>query len=990
MAFSGEYAADEIIIKLVGSAGRDKLEKMTAPLGGQNPQFIKGVNLWVLKVPTGKVPIIATTLLRHPDIEFIEPNYIVRTQGAPKDPDWPQQSYLTNIQLPQAWDTTTGSPSVIVAVIDTGVEVNHPELARKLWKNPGETGKDARGRDKATNGLDDDGDGYVDDVMGWNTVGGDNQVQDDHGHGTHVAGIIAAEANNGQGIAGVSWGAGVLPIKALDHTGAGTFSQVAEAIVFAADHGATIINLSLGAPGTSPVLNNAILYAQARGALVVAAAGDTGGPGVYYPAALPNVVAVGATDAKNQRASLSTTGDRLDLVAPGVDVYSTWLAGRFQRLSGTSASAAHVSGVAALLAGQPRFDTADKMREALLGSALDLGAKGRDANYGYGLLQAYNALNYVPGKGVVTPTPAPTLGPTPTPYRGPLIALATQDLFAQNTIAVQNCTATNPANAHSPPSFDGIVGSCRFTNAGSWTYNNVQDTAFANIRSAALTVRFYVTNWVNDQIIVEISPDNGANWYTVATFQAGAPPPTALTYYTYDALTYLGTPTQVNNANVRFRVALVTGLDTNLTVYSDQMSLTVGDTFPPLPTPTAPAPAPTRAPSAGDPHVNYVALADQCATCHRGHTASGIVLRELWPEQNVCFKCHTGGGTGTNVQPAFTSYTNTATRFFKHDIALNDGRHRVGENSGPQFGGGNRHVECEDCHEPHKATRADAAPAAPMLPPELKTVSGVDPVWTASGSPSSFNWMSQAQREYQVCFKCHSSFTALPTYAPDGYQQTSSTTGQIVANGLRKLTSTDPLQVLDTRDLARAFNPYNASFHPVAAKGRSTWARGYVGGWGPNSLTFCSDCHTNANPALGATGPHGSPRLHLLDGAFDYVTVMPNGNGAFATPNNQVCFKCHSYATYVAGGSNADTQFGFHQFHNGGQGTFGTVCYTCHNSHGSEQQHLINFDTNFVTPYAGYNSQNSWVPNGSGHGTCYITCHTPGGDTIDHGTGKAY
>ena len=956
------------------------------PLGGTNPRQLKGLNVWVIKVPPGKVGQVMAMLVRNPEIAYVEPNYILRTKGTPNDPGFTQQPYLANIQAPQAWDIATGSSKVIVAVIDTGVDVTHPDLAAKIWKNPGETGLDAKGKDKATNGIDDDGDGYVDDVMGWSTVANNNQVQDDNGHGTHVAGIIAADTNNGQGIAGVSWGARIMPIKAMDSSGVGTFSQVAEGITFAADHGAKIINLSVGAPGTSQLLNDAVSYAQAHGALVVAAAGDSGTPGIYYPAALPNVIAVGATDINNVRASFSPTGDRLDLVAPGVDIYSTWMTGTYRLVSGTSASAAHVSGVAALLAGRPKFDTAAKVRAALLGSALDLGAKGKDPLYGNGLVQAYDALNYTPGVGRATPTPSPTLGPTPTPYSGKIGILSVNYLWAQTSQTVSSGTIVN-----APNSLDGQFNN-QFaawttqlgTPGGAWTFNNLQDTTITNFSGASVELRFSVSGWVDDQFAVQVY--DGVKWSPVVTYTSAYPPPVVASTVAYNVYPALDTQTKVNAAQIRFIGAAVIGATDNITISVDGVRLAIEAPIPTpavQPTPTLVPPPVTRTPIATDPHVSYTLTTDECAACHRSHTASGIEIRKTWPEQNLCFGCHTNGGSGTNVQPAFTSYTNTATSFFKHDISMNNGVHRVGENTGASFVGANRHVECEDCHEPHKATRTNATPAAPMLPPEQKMVEGVDPVWVASGPPSSFIWMNQAQREYQVCFKCHSSFSSLPTYQPDGYQETSNTAGQIVANGLGKLTSTDPLQVLDMRDLARAFNPYNTSFHPVIAKGRNTWAGGYVTGWGPNSMTYCSDCHTNAIPAQGTTGPHGSPRLHLLDGLFDYVTVMPNGNASYAAPNYQVCFKCHSYSTYVQGGSGG-TQFSFHQYHNGGSGTFTTVCYACHNSHGSEQQHLINFDTTFVTPLPGYNSQTAWVPNGAGRGTCYLTCHTPGGGTVTH------
>lgn len=990
-----EFVADEVLVKLrLGyslEAIEDSFDESMGDVEVENDdeELASSLGVFIFKVPAGQVAQIIATLQSNPAVEFAEPNYIAQAFFTPDDPDFGQQPYLWNIQVPQAWDVTTGSPGVVVAVIDTGVDVAHPDLATKIWSNLGEIGTDPSGNDKRTNGADDDGDGYVDDWQGWNTVANTASVLDDHGHGTHVAGIIAADTNNMQGMAGVAPGALIMPLKALDSTGFGTYAQVAEAILYAADHGAQVINLSLGGPSPSGLLEAAIDYAYTHGSIVIAAVGDSGSLGVNYPANYPNVVGVGATDSNSQLASFSTYGDAVNLVAPGVDIYSTYPSDTYAQFSGSSMAAAHVSGVAALLASLPQFDTPDKIRAALQSSAADFGDPGWDMYYGFGLVQAFAAMNYAPG-GTPTQTPTalptetPTLGPTPTDAGGVEI-LAINDLWAQTSMARSNCTATNEANAYSPQAFDGTSGYCQFTAAGNWTYNNIQNTTLTTVTSATLTVRFYTANWVSDQIFVEIS-NNGAAWNTVATFQTGSAPPTALTYYSYDVSAWITAPTQANNAQVRFRVAAVSGLDANLRIYSDQIRLTLSDVYAPQPTPTAPAPAPTNVPGAADPHVYYNASTGSCAACHRTHTAQGIVLRQTSPEENVCFACHRSGGTGANVQPAFTSYTNTATRYFKHDIGLTNGVHRVGENTGASFGGASRHNECEDCHDPHEATRGSAS--APFLQRVMNYIGGVNPNWTAAGAPASYTWLPQAEREYQACFKCHSSFTTLPTYQPDGWSGTA-----YVANGLPKLASGNASQVLDSRDLAREFNPYNASFHPVAARGRNTTiaAGAFVAGWSANSMVYCTDCHTNATPATGGNGPHGSPRLHLLYGANDYTTRDKANVSNQPPATGEVCFKCHVYAVYANGNNNnaSLTRFrsgadNFHDFHVWGRGSDTISCYSCHDTHGSEQQHLINFDTSVVAPDAGYNSQTAWVWNGT-TGTCYLSCHG-----VTHGAGKTY
>lgn len=394
-----------------------------------------------------------------------------------------------------------------------------------------------------------------------------------------------------------------------------------------------------------------------------------------------------------------------------------------------------------------------------------------------------------------------------------------------------------------------------------------------------------------------------------------------------------------------------------------------------IPTPTAPAPAPTDVPGADDPHVDYGATTASCAGCHRAHTGPGLALRRDWPEESTCFGCHAAAGPGTNVEPAFTSTTNTDTAYFKHDVALTNGVHRVGQSAGSDFGGSSRHIECEDCHEPHEASRG--LTVAPMLPREMTAVAGVDPVWVDAGAPAAYNWLPQAEREYQVCFKCHASFTALPTYLPDGWDGDS-----YVADGLSKLTSADPLQIPDSRDLAREFNPHNASFHPVAAPGRnqSIPPESFVTGWSQSSLVYCSDCHANPDGAAQGDGPHGSARLHLLAGTANYTTVYGSNN---RMSDQELCFNCHNYETYVTGQNNY-TNFYAHSSHL--NRNWGVTCYTCHDSHGSEQLHLLNLDSAAMTFLNGANSQSAWYVDSTGQAGCYLICHNRQHDNLTYWT----
>lgn len=402
---ASSYIESRVLVKFrLGVSSKAAQQQVTAERARLEaaPELAR-LGVLMLKVPPGQVLQVVAHLKQNPAVEFAEPDYQVQAVDTiPNDPSWVSQYGPTNIQAPQAWDITTGSSAVTIAVIDTGVDLSHPDLASKIWNNP---------REIAGNGVDDDCDGYIDDWRGWDFFNQDNNPQDDHGHGTHVSGIAAASSNNSLGITGIAWGARVMPLKVLSSGGYGSESDVASAMTWAADHGAKVINLSLGGPVASYVMEAAVNYAYTHGVTVAAAAGNSGSYGVLYPAAYSNALAVASTDSSNTLSGFSSYGPEVDLAAPGSYIYSTYLGGGYATLSGTSMASPHVAGVAALLAGLPEYDTPAKIRAALQNSALDLGDLGWDQYAGYGLIQAYNALLFDPA--TPTPTPTPTITPTP-------------------------------------------------------------------------------------------------------------------------------------------------------------------------------------------------------------------------------------------------------------------------------------------------------------------------------------------------------------------------------------------------------------------------------------------------------------------------------------------------------------------------------------------------------------------------------------------------
>ncbi len=375
---------------------------------GQQPMDISRTYVIEADVTTkAEFDQVLELLKKDPSFEYVEPDLVFTTQMVPNDPyfstsgTWGQQySDLYGVKITsssEAWDTTKGK-GITVAVIDTGIDPTHPDLSANLWINEDEI---------PNNGIDDDINGYVDDTWGWNFVSddGDNSPVDDHGHGTHVAGTIAAVGNNGIGIIGVAPEAKIMPIKVLNNEGKGHVSTIVDGIEYAVNNGADIINLSLGGPAdpeTTATIKSAVDNAVSMGVVVVVAAGnDDKDAAGYYPANLNNVITVAATNALDQKAYFSNWGSCIDVAAPGFDILSLraegtsrgYLVGdKYTRLHGTSMAAPHVSGVTALILSlHPEF-TWDQVNSALRSSATDIMSVGFDIETGYGRINAAKAV----------------------------------------------------------------------------------------------------------------------------------------------------------------------------------------------------------------------------------------------------------------------------------------------------------------------------------------------------------------------------------------------------------------------------------------------------------------------------------------------------------------------------------------------------------------------------------------------------------------------
>ncbi len=316
-----------------------------------------------LEIPEQASAAILASLRQSGLFEYVEPDYYGRTASDPDDPSYRSQWHLRRIVSPLAWSLTTGSDSVVVAIIDSGVYGRHPDLASKL-------------------------------VPGWNFVRGNADTSDLMGHGTAVAGTVAAATNNGIGVAGVNWRSRIMPLVVVDETDYAAYSDIAAGIEYAVDHGARVINVSIGGPNSSYTLQRAVDYAWSKGALVFASAMNQGVSDRYYPAACAHAIAVSATDANDRLASFSNFGNWIALAAPGTGILSTADGGGYGYWNGTSFASPIAAGVAALvLAVNPALTNAEVL--AILQKTADRpagAAPAPDSYYGWGRVNAYGAV----------------------------------------------------------------------------------------------------------------------------------------------------------------------------------------------------------------------------------------------------------------------------------------------------------------------------------------------------------------------------------------------------------------------------------------------------------------------------------------------------------------------------------------------------------------------------------------------------------------------
>ena len=372
------FVRGRVLVKFHSNIGRDHARQIIAALGARDADEITGIGVHVLDLPfQASESAFVRTFESRPEVEFAELDSVLApAQMIPNDPFYldPNAWGLQKINAPEAWSMNTGSPNIIIAILDTGVDGTHPDLAPNM-------------------------------VPGWNIYDDNADTSDVKGHGTMVAGTAAASTNNSVGVAAVAWNCRIMPVRIADSSGYATVSDIADGLMWAANHGARVANISFNANGYSTI-SSAANYFQSKGGVVAVAAGNNGTS--VTMADDPNMLTVGATDSSDTLFSWSNRGNNLDLVAPG-HVATTGPGGTYAAADGTSFAAPIVAGAAALLFSANPDLTPTQVQNILKQASDDLGASGWDSTYGYGRLDLAVALSMSAGTGDTGDTAPPNI-----------------------------------------------------------------------------------------------------------------------------------------------------------------------------------------------------------------------------------------------------------------------------------------------------------------------------------------------------------------------------------------------------------------------------------------------------------------------------------------------------------------------------------------------------------------------------------------------------
>jgi thermitase len=383
------FVSDELILQHKSGVSKARVAEVLRGHGATVFGEIQQIRVKQVKVPPNALEKVKEALAKNPDFNFVENNFLAEGSVVPNDSYFQSEWHLAKISAPQAWSLTEGSNSVVIAIVDSGVDPTHPDLSGKL-------------------------------LPGYNFLNDNADTHDVLGHGTAVAGTAAAMTNNYTGVAGVAWANPIMPLVVLNSSNWATYYDIAQAITYAVDNGAKVINISIGGSSSSSTLQNAVNYAWNKGAIIFASAMNNGSNTPYYPAACTNVVAVSATTSSDTRASFSNYGNWVVISAPGESILTTTNGGGYGSWSGTSFSSPISAGVAALIMSANRSLTNTQVLDILRRNADDLGTPGYDPYFGYGRVNAYRSIvaartNLPPPPDTIAPSvliSSPTNGAT--------------------------------------------------------------------------------------------------------------------------------------------------------------------------------------------------------------------------------------------------------------------------------------------------------------------------------------------------------------------------------------------------------------------------------------------------------------------------------------------------------------------------------------------------------------------------------------------------
>jgi serine protease len=435
---AAKFVPGEVIVRFRAAEGRSGGGAALHAVGATIRRKLAFPRTVVASLPDGwSVPEAVAALEADPDVLYAEPNFVYRLSRTPDDPFFPRLWALSqasdhDLDAPEAWDVTTGSRSVIVAVVDSGMAYDHPDLAANVWTNTADP----------PGGGDQDGNGRIDDTRGWDFVDADGTPLDENGHGTHVAGTIGAAGNNATGVVGVNWQVSLMALRVGDRDGSLTAARVADAVAYACAKSARVVNGSFGGPRQSATIFTALNLPTCSNTLFVFSAGNGGQDQIgdnndvwpQFPCnyALPRILCVAATDRDDAKPRFSNFGvSTVDLAAPGVEIASTWTAGDYLVAAGTSMAAPHVSGVAALVFARfPALGPQEVQNKILNGVDRAPGLAGYVATSGR--VNALGALNARASAFAPPPSP-PALPAALPPPPASVSPPAARDTAAPNT-----------------------------------------------------------------------------------------------------------------------------------------------------------------------------------------------------------------------------------------------------------------------------------------------------------------------------------------------------------------------------------------------------------------------------------------------------------------------------------------------------------------------------------------------------------------------------